>query len=106
MNRDIFCFFSCLNLQLKYRQYKIALPELDEYQKRKLVYKVTADKMFVCPECNEVWEIATAGINTHSSERKEIHYKNFPRIGKPKKICLECKIKKEGVQNGILSTNT
>jgi hypothetical protein len=84
-----------------HKQYKMVLPELDESQKRKISHKRAADKMCVCPGCNEVWEIAMAGINTHSSERKEIHYKNFPRIGKPKKICLECKTKKEGVQNGI-----
>ena len=74
-------------------KYKIALPALDTEQKRMRSENYQhSDKLFVCPICKRVWELAKAGINTHHRKDTQLeYYPILPRYGKPKKICPECK---------------
>ena len=71
-------------------KYRIAIPALDTEQKRKSENYERGDKLFVCPLCRRVWELAKTGINTHKKGKPE-YYSILPRYGKPKKICPECK---------------
>ena len=57
------------------------------YQKKS---ETTDSKMFFCKECNQVWEYENY-VPKDRSKRKIMHYKDFPKFGKGKKICPRCK---------------
>jgi ribosomal protein S27AE len=47
-------------------------------------------KLSFCTECNQVWEYEYFKPKD-ASRRKVLHYKDFPKIGKERKICPRCK---------------
>ena len=53
--------------------------------------RVPVDEVIlVCPSCEIAWEnVWSDGI------RRTIHYKNFPTLGKERKVCLKCRKKKK-----------
>jgi len=44
--------------------------------------------MRLCPECNLVWETF---YNNNYGDKDVNYYPDFPRIGKPEKVCPKCK---------------
>tara|TARA_X000001382_G_scaffold1678_1_gene2042 strand:+ start:3198 stop:3461 length:264 start_codon:yes stop_codon:yes gene_type:complete len=61
------------------------------YQKKS---ETTDSKMFFCKECDQVWEYEHY-VPKDKWKRKIMHYKDFPTIGKGKKICPRCERRKE-----------
>ena len=46
--------------------------------------------MRLCPECNVVWETF---YNNYYVDKEVNYYPDFPRIGKPEKVCPKCLLK-------------
>ena len=44
--------------------------------------------MKLCPKCNSVWETF---YNNNYGDKDVNYYPDFPRIGKPEKVCPKCK---------------
>jgi len=79
---------------------QIALPEKDEYEKRKKKRKKD-DRMKFCEDCKCGWEIVNKSHPAYKGQGKLEKYEKFPPLGHEKEICPRCKVKRNKSLNTI-----